>query len=81
MAVALLVACVVALVTAAVLALAAGARRTAAAPAAFTAAAGGDHDAYVEQPDGAPRTAEVAALAWCRVGDGDHVHLRRAGRS
>ena len=47
--------------TTAVLALAAGARRTAAAPAAFTAAAG-DHDAYVEQPGGAPRTAEVAAF-------------------
>jgi ABC-type lipoprotein release transport system permease subunit len=56
------IAFMVAIASAAVLTLAAGARRTTSAPDAFTRSVGGDATAQVMQPDGPPRTAEVAKL-------------------
>jgi hypothetical protein len=57
----------VALVAAVVLALVAGARRTADAPDAYTRSVGGDVDAMLQQPFGAPRTVEVGRLSSVRA--------------
>jgi ABC-type lipoprotein release transport system permease subunit len=56
------VAAAIAVVCATVLAVAGGARRTASAPDRYTASVGGDVDALVEQREGLPQTAAIAAL-------------------